>query len=359
MGNIPDEHGADPWPKYGLVAKYKPFILKRIKPFLENNRRLDRNDVISNAIRITWEASREFKSELGYEFSTYLRHWLPNRLYDAFGITKEPEDADILKTEPVRFLGGGNGARLVLDTGTLIVGAQMADNDLGYLTGMLDRLRSVMEPARSDFLAFDNAEPFLRALVDHAERREREAIAEAEQGGGVVLLEARDLQADVRLFKDNRLVKFKPALVINDRKNKNNVFEHIGSHQIVNVPVGGRGYQLRGRFGNFKGSGLYDKPPVPEHAFDSDAEELDEIAKSANLTDVEQKVLAFMRGPLGRTDTEMAKLVGVSQGHYFKLKGKVVAKMREAGNGRFWTDDPGHHTSDFFSNWISAPGGDE
>src|SRR6476620_10201510 len=76
----------DPWPRYGLVAKYKPFILNRIKPFLENNRHLKRNEVITDAIRITWEASQKFKQELGYDFSTYLRHLLPNRLYDLYGI---------------------------------------------------------------------------------------------------------------------------------------------------------------------------------------------------------------------------------------------------------------------------------
>jgi hypothetical protein len=42
---------------------------------------------------------------------------LPNRLYDLYGIEKSKKDEeapDILKTEPLQFLGGGNGARLVL-----------------------------------------------------------------------------------------------------------------------------------------------------------------------------------------------------------------------------------------------------
>jgi hypothetical protein len=69
--NIARAAEIDPWPRYGLVAKYKPFILNRIKPFLENNRHLNRNEVITDAIRITWEASQKFKQELGYDFSTY------------------------------------------------------------------------------------------------------------------------------------------------------------------------------------------------------------------------------------------------------------------------------------------------
>ena len=143
--NIARAAEIDPWPRYGLVAKYKPFILNRIKPFLENNRHLNRNEVITDAIRITWEASQKFKQELGYDFSTYLRHLLPNRLYDLYGIEKsktDEEEPDILKTEPLQFLGGGNGARLVLDTGVLSVGVRVTGNDLDYLLGTLERLRN-------------------------------------------------------------------------------------------------------------------------------------------------------------------------------------------------------------------------
>jgi hypothetical protein len=71
MGNIPAAEAPDPWPKNGLAAKYKGFILKRIKPFLENNWHLNRNDVISDAIRLTWQASQKFEPGRGLDFSTY------------------------------------------------------------------------------------------------------------------------------------------------------------------------------------------------------------------------------------------------------------------------------------------------
>ena len=87
--NIARAAEIDPWPRYGLVVKYKPFILNRIKPLLENNRHLNRNEVITDAIRITWEAGQKFKQELGYDFSTYLRHLLPNRLYDLCGTPQD------------------------------------------------------------------------------------------------------------------------------------------------------------------------------------------------------------------------------------------------------------------------------
>ena len=206
--NIDPAAEPDPWPERGLVAKYKPFILKRIRPFLENNRHLNRNEVITDAIRITWEASQKFKPELGCDFSTCLRHLLPNRLYDLYRIEKSEK----LETEmalPVAFLGSGNGAGLILDTGSLAIGVKMTRNDLDYLIGALERIRADIGAVPPDH---DDAPAFLRAIVDHSERREREALAEAEQGGGVVLLEPRDLQGDVRLFKTNRLARFKPVL---------------------------------------------------------------------------------------------------------------------------------------------------
>jgi RNA polymerase sigma factor (sigma-70 family) len=357
LGNVKDEPIADLWPKYGLVAKYKPFIFNRIRPFLKGNPHLDRREVTGDAIRITWEASQRFKPELGYDFSTYLRHLLPNRLYDTYGIKPEAkEEPDILKTDPVRFVGGGNGARLVLDTGNLLVGARMPGNDRDYLTGVLERLRGIIEPVRADLQAGPNAEGFLRALVDHAERREREAIAEAEQGG-VVLLDAHDLQADVRLFKENRLLRFKPALIIEDRRS-NSTFQHVGSYQVEQAPALKRGYYLRGPHGNFKGSGLYQKPPVP--GIDWEAKELDDWTASADLSDIEQHALVLMRNPfrdgVRLTDTEIAKSIGVSQGYYSKLRHKVIEKLREArkpGWGDFLFDGD-EISQDHSTTWVSG-----
>jgi hypothetical protein len=259
MGNIPPREAPDPWPKHGLIAAYKPFILKRITPFLENNRHLNRDGVITHAIRITWECSRKFKPELGHDFSTLLRHWLPNRLYNAYGIRKPPQEPDVLKTEPLAFVGRGNGARLALDTGSLIIGAKMSGNDPDYLIGVLERLRTdaAVIPRGHEY-----ALAWLRAIVDHSERREREALAEAEQGGGVVLLEAYDLQADVRLFKDNRLLKFKPQLIIRDREPVD-----LRGYQIEEAPQDSRPLpRIKQR--------LYAKPDVPAGNFDEEAWEL-------------------------------------------------------------------------------------
>ena len=55
----------------------------------------------------------------------------------------------ILKTKSLQFLSGGNGARLVFDTGVLTVGVRVTGNDLDYLTGTLDRIRENSAVRRS------------------------------------------------------------------------------------------------------------------------------------------------------------------------------------------------------------------
>jgi hypothetical protein len=306
--NITDVVEPDPWPRYGLVAKYRPFILNRIRPFLENNPHLSRYHVISDAIRIAWEASQKFKPELGFDPSTYLRHLLPNRLYDLYGIVKE--DLETEMELPVSVQGEGNDARLIFDTGNLAIGAKMIGNELAYLTGVLDRIRSDADAVPRDH---EDARAFLRAIVDHSERREREAIAESEQGG-VVLLEARDLQADVRLFKENRLERFKPTLMTCESA----------------IPTG---YQIEGTQRQSLRplpklrQKLYRKPRVPTGNIDEEAELLDKLAKAAELTERDLKAVRLMR--IGVIDTKIAEEIGVSQGYFSKLKPKIIEKLRE------------------------------
>ena len=328
--NIEPAAEPDPWPRNGTAAKYKRFILKRIKPFLQNNRHLNRNEVIIDAIRITWEASKKFDPSRGLDFSTYLRHWLPNRLYDLHGIEKSRthEEPDILKAEPLQFLSGGNGARLVLDTGVLSVGVRVTGNDLDYLTGTLDRIREGSAAVPRDH---ENAPAYFRAIVDHSERREREALAEAEQGGfGVVLLEARDLQADVRLFKENRLFRFKPQLAIEDH-GSGGPLQEIGSYQIIRAPRPAEAELLRGR-GRRNKPLIYAKPDGD--GFDELAWELDQYAAHADLNDLEKIALVFMRTNTRAPDYKIAEMLGVSQGHYSKLQDKIAEKMR-AGRKRW------------------------
>jgi hypothetical protein len=339
--NIAPGTEIDPWPRYGRATQYKRFILRRIKPFLDINGHLNRNEVITDAIRITWEAGEKFKQELGRDFSTYLRHLLPNRLYDLYGIEKskkDEEEPDILETEPLQFLAGGNGARLVLDTGVLSLGLRVAGNDLNSLLGTLERLRdnTAVVPCHHE-----NAQAYLRAIVDHTERREREAKAEAEQGG-VVLLEAQDLQADIRLFKDNRLLRFKPQLAIEDHRGESPC-QDLGSYQVIQSRRTTEA-KLTGRSGRGRKPQVYTKPDG--NGFDELAWELDQYTAHADLNDLEIIALAFMRTNARTSDYKLAELLGVSQGHYSKLQVKIAEKLRagrkswRAANGSPEFDEP-------------------
>jgi hypothetical protein len=107
---------------------------------------------------------------------------------------------------------------------------------------MLERLRDYTAVIPRDH---EDAQAYLQAIVDHTERREREAQAEAEDGG-VVLLEARDLQADIRLFKDNRLLLFKPQLAIGDHRGES-PYQDIGSYRIIQAPRPTEAEITRGR----------------------------------------------------------------------------------------------------------------
>jgi hypothetical protein len=86
-----------------------------------------------------------------------------------------------------------------------------------------------------------------------------------------VLLEARDLQADIRLFKDNRLLRFKPQLAIEDHRGES-PYQDIGSYQIIHAPQPAEAKLTRGR-GRAKKPQVYTKPDGD--GFDELAWELD------------------------------------------------------------------------------------
>ena len=143
-------------------------------------------------------------------------------------------------------------------------------------------------------------------------------------------LEVRDLQADVRLFKKNQLVRFKPQLVIEDHRGES-PFQEIGSHQIIHAPQSTEAKLIRGR-GRRKKPPIYTKPDGG--GFDELAWELDQYAAHADLNDLETIALVFMRTNTRTPDYKIAEMLGVSQGRYSKLQDKIAEKMR-AGRKRW------------------------
>ena len=148
-------------------------------------------------------------------------------------------------------------------------------------------------------------------------------------------MEARDLQADVRLFKENRLVRFKPQLVIEDHQDES-LFQDIGSHQIIHAPPISGAELIRGR-GRRKKPQIYTKPDGD--GFDELAWELDQYAVHADLNDLEKIVLIFTRTNARAPDYKIAEVLGVSQGYYSKLQVNVAKKMR-AGRKK-WREQNG------------------
>jgi hypothetical protein len=157
-----------------------------------------------------------------------------------------------------------------------------------------------------------------------------------------VLLEARDLQADIRLFKDNRLLRFKPQLAIEDHRGES-PNQDIGSHQINQAPQPTEAELTRGR-GRRKKPQIYTK--ADGDGFDELAWELDQYAAHTDLNDLEKIALIFMRANARTPDYKIAEMLGISQGYYSKFQVKIAEKMRagrkkwRAANGLPEFDEP-------------------
>ena len=71
-GNSAPLSVADPFPKIGLVAEYRGFILGVVTRFCRQYPEALLRDVLHEAIRIAVAVEPRFRPELGYDFSTFL-----------------------------------------------------------------------------------------------------------------------------------------------------------------------------------------------------------------------------------------------------------------------------------------------
>jgi len=78
--NIKSDAAYDPFPKTGLVTDYEPFIGWWVADFCKQFRWVSYQDALNEAVLRATTAAQRFKPELGYDFSTYLRHYL-KKLY--------------------------------------------------------------------------------------------------------------------------------------------------------------------------------------------------------------------------------------------------------------------------------------
>ena len=183
----------DPFPKTGLVKDYEPFIRSWVADFCKQFPWVSYQDALNEAVLRATTAAQRFKPEFGYDFSTYLRHYL-KKLYvmqeeekgwSHAAPTDWAQDQEAAP-KPI-FPRGANGTRVALDRWQwagddqrkgVVVGFQLRDNSVSYSTGVTDRTSVALDILRGD--DSPGALGRVKAAIDHLERRQREAVAEVE-----------------------------------------------------------------------------------------------------------------------------------------------------------------------------------
>jgi hypothetical protein len=72
-GNIEQTIAYDPFPKTGLVAQYKPAILKEVGKYIAKYPGANFDHALAEAVRLAMRAEERFKPELGNSFWTFLQ----------------------------------------------------------------------------------------------------------------------------------------------------------------------------------------------------------------------------------------------------------------------------------------------
>jgi len=233
MGNIKDDPAYDPFPKTGLVKQFEPYIRKVVGEFAKAYPRVRHQDFLFRAVELALAAEKTFRPELG-SFATYLGdfshdgrlkelHRLHDKLEkeDGIEIYRTAEDLAHEKaeeegepTDPVNFAGGGNGVRLLFDLQwwEALLSDIVRHIDPGPMfrktvaplewptTKLRHRLKLGLQlhqtddaPAVHERISRDlphvvRQQPrnqtlmgWIRAVIDHLIRRQREATNEAEK----------------------------------------------------------------------------------------------------------------------------------------------------------------------------------
>jgi hypothetical protein len=228
-GNIPAETHYDPFPKSGRVKQYEPFIRKYVGKFRRNYPRLRYDDLLSEAVRLAYEAEKSFKPGLGNDFSTFLRGHLKGlhrfvkreSWEHAWSVPRDtPENLRREREEETReakllpgdFHGGANATRVTLDLNGVKARATLRVQ-LGSV--LAEHILALWNRASPDvhYLAQHDADPMvriarIRAVLDHHERRQDEIEQEAENRSrgdfGSVFLKARPKSGGVNLQHGQR-----------------------------------------------------------------------------------------------------------------------------------------------------------
>ena len=285
MTNIKDDPAYDPFPKSGLVKQNESDIRDYVKDFCRHYPHLNPQGVLFRAVELAIAAEQAFKPGRA-SFKTYLAYRLKelHRLHDqeerhqGVGIYRTEEDLAHEKaeeegepTDPVNFAGGGNGARLLFDLQwweamlsdlisrvlhpttekrhRLKLGTQLrkSDNAIEAHKRISADLPHVIrqQPPTPELMGW------IRALVDHLIRRQREADAEAEKrrvgDHSPTFLEAIRNAVDVKFYEGRTpprfLPKWMPMARLDDMWSHNQEEEGNSLHDTVAAPDSSSTYQ--------------------------------------------------------------------------------------------------------------------
>ena len=254
MANVKDDPAYDPFPKTGLVKQFEPYIRGVVDDFGKHYPDIRRQDFLFRAVELAIVAERTFKPERGFSFATYLgglksrgRLKELHRLHDqqeaadSVSIYRTEEDLAHEKaeeegepTDPINFAGGGNGVRLLFDLqwwearlSDLIRAVAWPTTEkrhrlkLGTQLRKSDNAIEAHKRISADLPHVIRQQPptpelmgWIRALVDHLIRRQREADAEAEKrrvgDHSPTFLEAIRNAVDVKFYKGRKPPRFLP-----------------------------------------------------------------------------------------------------------------------------------------------------
>jgi hypothetical protein len=244
--NIDAFEACDPFPKSGLVKQYEPFIREWVAEFCKQYPGVSYDEALFEAVKIAIEFEPKFKADRGLDFSTPLRHYLKglHRI-----LVESEEKHEGIRTEtpaqrkqreleerhiPPRRLntaGGANGIRLVWDVrwGSFDpdrrkraqFGVQLHSGDAEHAKGVMDRARDDVQAVLGSHDKQDIVAGRMRAFLEHTNRRQQEATAEAEnrQAGDfeAVLLEPQILRVDLIPYRGGKRPKFLPTFIAHAR----------------------------------------------------------------------------------------------------------------------------------------------
>jgi hypothetical protein len=239
-GNIKAEKAYDPFPKSGLVKQYERFIRTEVAEFCKKYPRLSREHILIETVRLALNAEKKFKPELGYDFSTLLRHYLKGlhrfaEKEEAFNIPitailsdadraaeklrKEQEEAEA-KTPEGHFPPGANGARVTFDFQSMeadsaeklsrtVVRVQLGSVDTDHVRQFWERASPDVRFLSSYVADEAKRAAYLRAVLDHQERRQEEI----EQDSGPLEAKPRTGGVNVGRYKGRQPPRFQPDRV--------------------------------------------------------------------------------------------------------------------------------------------------